>query len=292
MSFFNRLSGPNMPPAEAGLIAAVAMLTLDSDMIDVERRMISLLRDQFTPLGALDDAAFEAALEKAITVAGQRGGVGDLTTFVRGPLGAAIATTADRLALYAYLYALAMCDLNLDANESQFLQIVRAEWALPPRDVEQTEQRILTEFRALHQAIAAAVLGLMAVSADGAVQNDEVANVRQQRTLLEPIAALDETQYGLVFDLGLNIHDRFLLDEENRKAFLESILAQMLTDRNVRMHAFAYASAVATSDGDISDQEMQMLKDLMGALQITDQDGEGIFNQYMARVRTINGKPR
>jgi uncharacterized tellurite resistance protein B-like protein len=66
----------------------------------------------------------------------------------------------------------------------------------------------------------------------------------------------------------------------------------MLNTPDLRRAAFTYAAHIATADGNIAQAEIDMLKSLIQALQIPDADGEAVFNQYMARVKTINGKPR
>lgn len=295
MAFLNRLTSSPSPlstPQEAALGAAIALLTLDGDLIEVESRVVSLFRDQFPPLGDLDERAFQAAMEKAGRVITESGGVKDPKSFVATLIAPSITTPDQRLALYNYLYALAMADLNLDANESALLEAVKATFNLLSADVQSVEREVLAQFHSLHQSLAAIVLGLIVVSADGKPDITEIQNLNTGRVLLEPIGSLTDAQFDLVYALGLNIHDRFLLDVDNRKAFLTDILAQVLPDNTVRKQAFEFAAHVATSDGDIATPEMDVLKELLAAVNIGDADGEAIFNKYFARIKTIDGKPR
>jgi uncharacterized tellurite resistance protein B-like protein len=292
MAFFNRMTGPTSNANEAAMCAAIAVLTQDGDLIDIERRVISLFRDEFPPLGQLDEPDFVQVTDKAVGLVSAANVSADVAGFVRSHVAATVTDAKDRLALYRYCYSLAMADLNLDAGELAVLTALKAELALAAAQTGQAEQDSMKEFRALHQALASVILGLMVVAADGVAQDDEVTNVRSQRTLLATIGRLDDTQFDLVFDMALNVHDRFLLDLENRKAFLSHIVADLLSDRNVRLQAFEYAAAVATCDGDIAQSEIDVMKELLSILQISDAQGETIFNKYMAQVRTIDGQAR
>lgn len=292
MSFLNRLSSPSGTPHEAGLVTAVAALTLDGDLTDLERRIISLFRDQFPPLSAVDDAMFTSTLERAVAMVNQQNVASDIVGFVRGVVAPAITNPQDRLHAYRYVYALAMADLNLNDGEAALLAAMQANLGLVPTACTQAEQEVLNEFRVLHRALAATVLGLVVVTADGRVDDSELENVRQGRALLEPIGRLDDTQFGLVFDLSLNIHDRFLLDPTNRQAFVSNIVTNLLDTQQVRLQAFEYAASIATADGDMAQAEADTLKLILADMQISDAAGEAIFNRYMARIRTIDGKPR
>lgn len=291
MAFLDSLTGKTSSAQEAALACAVTVLTLDGDLVDVERRLIALFRDQFPPLSSVEESVFVRTLDKAIQMVSKTNVAGDIRGFVRTNIAPAIAAPADRLAAYRYVYALAMADLNLDEGETALLTAMQAELSLNPTDLRKAEQESMLEFHALHQALAAAVLGLIVVAADGNVQDDELANVKAARTLLEPIARLDDDQFGLVYDLSLNIHDRFLLDPDNRRAFLETVVAPML-DQNVRLQAFEYAASVATADGDIAQAEADVLKEVLATLGLNDAQGQPIFEKYMGRVRTIDGRPR
>lgn len=292
MAFLDSLARGATTPQKAALAAGVATLTFDGDLLDVERRIIGLFRDQFPPLSDLEESVFKQTLDEAIMLVDQQKPGSNIPGFVKTILASSITSPANRLALYRYIYALAMADLNLSGEESTLLTEVQSSMNLSPADCTKAEQDVLSEFHVLHQALASTVLGLILVTSDGAVDDQEVAAVKNSRVLLDTIGHLDDVQFDLVFDLSLNIHDRFLLDAANRKAFLENILAQMLTSHDLRLKAFEYAAAVATSDANLSSQEIETLKELLSAMQIKDADGEAIFNKYMARVRTIDGKPR
>ncbi len=114
---------------------------------------------------------------------------------------------------------------------------------------------------------------------------------KESRSLLAPVARLDESQFSLVYELGLSIYNRFLLDPDNREAFLYNIVAEKLDTRDLRVQGFHYAASIATADADLAQAEVNVMKDLLQALQIKDPVGEAIFNQYMGRVKTIDGHP-
>jgi hypothetical protein len=135
------------------------------------------------------------------------------------------------------------------------------------------------------------VLGLLVVTADGQVYEEELASLRESRNLLEPIARLDEVQFGLVYDLSMSIYNRFLQDPDNRLAFLYNIVMPMLDTRDMRIQAFHYTASIATADTDVAQAEVDFLKEVLKALKLNDAAGEAIFNQYMGRVKTIDGKP-
>jgi hypothetical protein len=116
--------------------------------------------------------------------------------------------------------------------------------------------------------------------------------VRQKVATGKPIERLADLQFSMVFDMAPNVHDRFLLDPENRAAFLQHIVANMLNTRQLALQAFEYASEVATVDADIFQAELDVLKGLLETLHIDDTEGQAIFERYMLRVKTIDGKPR
>lgn len=291
MAFLDSLTGRAPSPNEAALACAVTVLTLDGDLLDIERRIIALFRDQFPPLSSVDEAIFIQTLNRAIEAVSEKNVAADIPGFVRTVIAPAITAPADRLAAYRYVYSLAMADLNLDDGETALLSAMQSVLGLAPADCRRAEQEALAEFHVLHEALAATVLGLMVVSADGQVQDDELAHVREARNLLAPIGRLDDVQFELVFDLSLYIHDRFLLDPNNRRAFVEGVVAPML-DQEHRSGAFEYIAAIATADGDIAQAEVDVLKEVLTALGLQDAQGEAIFNRYMGRIRTIDGKPR
>jgi uncharacterized tellurite resistance protein B-like protein len=293
MAFLDKLSGgAASSPQEAALACAVTVLVLDGELSDLERRIISLFRDEFPPLSQVDEPVFVQILDRAVAMINDKKAAADVPGFVNATVAPAIAAYPDRLAAYRYVYALAMADLIVDDGETALLTALQSGLSLKPADCRQAEQDALAEFRVLHQALASAALGLMVVSADGNVAPEELEDLKAGRTVLETLGKLDDTQFGLVFDLSLNVHDRYLLDPQNRQGFLQNIVGNMLNTPDLRRQAFNYAAHIATSDGDIAQAEIDMLKTLIQTLQIPDADGEAVFNQYMARVKTINGKPR
>ncbi|PJF34700.1 MAG: hypothetical protein CUN49_14335 [Candidatus Thermofonsia Clade 1 bacterium] len=293
MSFIDKLVR-GLTLHEGALSCGVVTLSQDAEFSELERRLVSLFRDQFTPLSDLDESAFRNALERAerfvrennLTVSA------NVPAYVRTHLAPIITQPNHRAELYRYAYALAMADLTIDEGEEIVLTALLQTFSIADDVKKQAEQEVMQEFYTLHHAIAAAALGLIVVTADGRVEQDEVDHVRDARGLLEPIGRLDDLQFSLVFDMALNVHDRFLLDPENRAAFLQNIVANMLNTRQLALQAFEYASAVATVDADISQAELDVLKGLLETLHIDDTEGQAIFERYMLRVKTIDGKPR
>src|SRR3954471_24573199 len=84
MSFLdNIVSRKGAPPHEAVLTAAVALLTLSGDFTELERRIISLFRDQFPALSRLQEQAFAETVEKAIDLVHKQGAAQDIPRFVQ-----------------------------------------------------------------------------------------------------------------------------------------------------------------------------------------------------------------
>ncbi|GAB4545436.1 MAG: hypothetical protein OHK0023_03730 [Anaerolineae bacterium] len=289
MAFLNNL-GNRLSLTEAGLAAAIVTLRQDGDLTDLEKRIISIFRDQFSPLSSLDNTEYETNLQRAMSVANNV--AGNVTNFVNTSIAPSVTQPQHRTELYRYCYALSMADLIVDDGETAMLSALATGLSVPSDAAHQAENDVLIEFHGLHRALAATVIGLIVVTADGRVEQSELDNVRNARAVLEPIAHMDDLQFGLVFDLSLNIHDRFLLDPTNRSAFLTNLVSQLLNTHELGLQAFEYAASVATADGDISQAELGMLKSLLEGLHIQDSDGEEIFNRYFARVQTIDGKPR
>ncbi len=293
MSFLDRLvSGLTLH--EAALSCAVAIMSQDGELSPLEQRLVGLFRDQFSPLSDLDEAAFRAALERAIRFVIENDLINsaNIPNYVRTHLATVITQPNHRAELYRYAYALAMADLTVDADEQVVLNALLHTFELPPSVKQRAEEEVLREFYILHHAIAATALGLIVVTADGRVEQDELEHVREARGLLAPIGRMDDVQFALVYDMALMIHDRFLLDPDNRQAFLDNIVAEMLNTHELGLQAFEYAAAVATIDGDISQAELDVLRALLNVLKIEDADGEAIFSRYMTQVRTIDGRPR
>lgn len=291
-TFFSRSSATNLPPEDAGLTAAVFALSLTGDFTDLDRRCISLFRDQFFRLSPLDEPVFLEKLEAAVARVQTNNYAANLAGFVPAVLLPTLLTGDDRMGVYRYIYALAMTDLNLNDNENALLQSMRQSFGIEPAQFDNAEQAVLNEFITLFRAIAATALGLMIVTADGKADGHELENVRSARTLLEPLGKLDETQFNLVYDMSLTVHDRFLLDIAQRKDFVNNVLANLLSSREVRYQAFRYAASIATADGDIAQAELDMLKEVLASLGMRDEVGDQLFAEFMGRVRTIDGKPR
>jgi tellurite resistance protein len=291
MAFFSTLTSP-VSREVAALASAVTMMHIDNELTDLERRLIALFRDEFPPLSTLDEATFQASLTRAVEFFTQRNPLADLNAFVRDAIAPAIPNPAERAAVYRLAYGLAMADLYVDDAEATFLTALQTNLGLTPDVCNAQEQASLNEFKGLHRAQAATALGLMVVTADGQVQQDELDHVRSARSVLEPLARMDDTQFALIFDLGLLVHDRYLLDPDNRQGFVASIVNSLLDTPTLRVQAFEYAASVATADGDMATAEIEMLKLVLSSLGLSDAEGEGVFNRYMSRVVTIDGQPR
>ncbi|MFQ3535517.1 MAG: hypothetical protein SNJ58_06535 [Aggregatilineales bacterium] len=294
MSFLRQFAATGLTPIEGALSCAVAVLSQDGELSDLERRLIGLFRDQFSPLSDLDEATFRAALQRGERFVAENAltNSANIPAYVRTHLAPLITQPNHRAELYRYAFALAMADLTVDEGEQVVLNALLHTFEIAPSVKQAVDDEVLREFYVLHHAIAATALGLIVVTADGHVKQDELDHVREARSLLAPIGRMDDMQFGLVYDMALNIHDRFLLDPDNRQAFLENIVATMLNTHELALQAFEYAAAVATADSDISQAEVDVLKALLDALNIHDADGDAIFMRYMTRVSTIDGKPR
>lgn len=282
---------PTLTPPEVGLTAAVVALGFSGAFSDLDRRCISLMRDQFPPLSDLDDTTFDRFVEEAANRVRSGNYGSDIPSLVSGTVLPVLPNTSDRIGLYKYIYTLAMSDLNINDQEGALLQALRQQGQIDPASFDAAEGDVANEYGMLFRALSAAALGLMVVTADGKVQPGELEDIKESRNMLDPIARLDDIQFDLVYDLGLNIHDRYLLDLNNRSDFLANVIGALLQDQNIRMQAFQYAAHVATADSDISQAEVDMLKQLLGALSIDPVTGEQILNGFMSRVKTIDGKP-
>lgn len=291
MAFLDKLTNKTLPPTDAGLTCAALTLLLSGDWTDVDRQLLSLFRDQFPPLSFLDDPIFDAALDAAVQRVQAQNYGADVPGFVRTVVVPAITASPERVGLYSYVYALAMADLNINQPEGALLSELRSAFALDQLTYGGAETAVNNEFSTLHRGLAAIAVGLIVVTADGVIHDEELAEIRKARPLLDPIGKLDDTQFEMVYNLGMLIHDRYLLDVDNRRDFLHNIVTQELTEPPVRLQAFHYAASITTSDGDVAQAEVDTLKEMLKALQIPDDTAEGIFNQYMARVKTIDGKP-
>ena len=291
MSFLDNIVNRKVTPEEAAACVGIATLTLSGDFTELERRLISIFRDELPLLSNLDDTAFDAAVDKAIDLVQNQGIAQDINQFVTQYIMPSITSADDRSAAYRYAYALAMANLNVDPGEQSLLDAMKAQFGLDQSAYTRAEHEVLTEFGPLHKALSAIVLGFIVVSADEQVLDEELQAIRDGRTLLEPIARLDDNQFQLIYDLGISVYNRYLQDADNRAAFLYNVVVQQLNTRDLRVQAFHYAADVATADGDLARAEVDVLKDILHALQLSDAAGESIFNQYMSRVKTIDGNP-
>jgi len=291
MSFLDNIVNRKVTPNEAAVTGAVAILTLSGDFTELERRLISIFRDEFPALTDVEDESFKQLVEKGIDLVHHQGVAADVNKFVQEYMLPSLGSTDERIAAYRYVYALAMANLNLDEGETTLLDAMKAQFGLDTDTLAKAEADVTTEFEPLHRALAAVVLGFIVVTADGVVQDSELEDLQAARSILEPIARLDDTQFQLVYDLALSIYNRFLIDPDNRLAFLYNIVAPKLNTRDLRVQGFHYAASVAVADGDLAKSEADLLKEILKALQISDEAGQAIFNQYMTKVKTIDGKP-
>ncbi|MHB8626958.1 MAG: tellurite resistance TerB family protein [Aggregatilineales bacterium] len=287
----NLANNPPLSSSEAAVAAGAALFTLSGAFGDLERRLLSVFRDEFPALSRATDAAFDQFVARATTLVSTPDTVTPPRQFVQKLLSPAILTPADRLALYRYVYALAMTDLNVDNNEQTLLDAVKAEWSLAPADCKSAEDEVTGTYAPTFRSLAALALGLIVVAADGVVKQEELDDLKSDRTVLAPIARLDDTQFSLIFDIGQSIYSRFLTDANNRRIFLYYMIVPRLDTPDLRTQAFRYAASVCTSDGDVAQSEVDTLKDILTALQMADDAGESIFNEYMTRVKTIDGQP-
>lgn len=293
MTFWNRMSGgtPAATVTEAGLACAVAALTYSGPFTELETRLLSIFRDLFPPLSPLSETDFQTTMTRAIDIVQKQGAAQNISQFVSQYAVPAITNPADRLGAYKYAYAMAMVNLNVDSGEEAFLTSMKAGLGIDPTAAQASEKAVLTEFATMHRALASVILGLMVVAADGQIQQVELENMKNNRRLLDAVSKLDDTQFDLVYDMGVSVYNRFLMDASNRRIFLYNVIVPRLETRDLRTQAFHYAASIATSDGDISRAEVDTMKDILTALGMSDQAGEAIFGQYMANVKTIDGQP-
>ncbi len=290
MTFLDRLTSP-ASPHEAAIASGIAVLSLSGPFTDLERRLVSIFRDEFPLLSKLSDPVFTQITDRALDLVQRQAAATNPHQFVQSYVAPAITTPADRAALYRYTYALAMANLNVDSGEQTILDALKTDLALDPVAVQSAESEAMASFVALHRAVAAISLGFIVVAADGIVKQEELDDLKASRKLIEPIARMDDTQFTLVYDLGTSIYNRFLTDLNNRRVFLYHLIVPRLETPEVRIQAFHYAASICTSDGDVARAEIDTLKDVLTALQIDDATGEKIFGDYMARVKTIDGQP-
>src|SRR5476651_1372987 len=107
MSFLDNIVNRKVTPPEAAVTVAVATLTASGQFTELERRIISIFRDQFPALSDLDDDAFKQIVEKAIDLVQNQGVSRDAETFVQEYLVPSLTSNEERAAAYRYAYALA-----------------------------------------------------------------------------------------------------------------------------------------------------------------------------------------
>jgi len=202
MTFLDKLANPPLSQPEAALTGAIALFTLSGAFGDLEKRLISTLRDEFPALSKINEAAYNQFLARAATVVNSPGTLSDLRQFVQQKLVPAIPLPADRLALYRFIYALAMSNINIDSGEQSLLDALKADFALGEANCKAVETAITNAYAPLHRALAALALGWIVVAADGIVRPEELTSLKADRQLLDPIARMDDTQFLLIYDIG------------------------------------------------------------------------------------------
>ena len=291
MSFVQNILNRKVSPQEAAISAAVAMLVLGGEFSDLERTIISLFRDQFPALSKMQDDAFGQAIDRSVDLVQNQGQFTDLHSFVNDYLLPALPLPADRQAVYRLSYTVALSNLSVDDTERGLLEEMRTAFGIDKISAKTIESEVEKEFDPMYKAIASIALGLMVVTADGEVKDEEIEDIQTQRTIMQPLKDLDDVQFKNMYDLALSLYNRFLTDDDNRRAFLYNIITQVLTSRDLRTQAFHYAASICTSDGDVAQSEVDTLKDVLTAFEMKDETGEAIFNQYMDRVQSIDGRP-
>ena len=264
MTFLDKLANPPLSQPEAALTGAVALFTLSGAFGDLEKQLISTLRDEFPPLSKVNEAAYNQFIGRAVTVVNTPGTLTDIHQFVQQRLVLAIELPADRLALYRFIYALAMSNINIDSGEQSLLDAIKAEFVFSEANCKAVETAVTNTYAPLHRALAALALGWIVVAADGVVKPEELSSLKADRKLLDPIARMDDTQFLLIYEIGQSLYTRFLNEANNRRIFLYYIIVPRLDTIDLRTQAFRYAASVATSDGDIAKSEIDMFEGYSG----------------------------
>ena len=117
-NFFSRSSSTSLTPEAAGLTAGVLALALTGDFSDLDKRCISLFRDQFFRLSPLDEDVFQRTMDQALIGVNTGNYTANVPGFVASILTPALPTPEDRIGVYRYVYALAMSDLNINDGEN------------------------------------------------------------------------------------------------------------------------------------------------------------------------------
>src|SRR5579859_148343 len=130
MSFLDNIVNRKVTPNEAVVTGAVAILTLSGDFTELERRLISIFRDEFPALTDVEDESFKQLVEKGIDLVHHQGVAADVNKFVQEYMLPSLGSTDERIAAYRYVYALAMANLNLDEGETTLLDAMKAQFGL------------------------------------------------------------------------------------------------------------------------------------------------------------------
>jgi tellurite resistance protein len=289
MGFVENVLNRKVSPQEAAISAGVYLLMLGGDFSDFERQALSLMRDVYPPLSKLRNDVFIQAIERALHMLYSGELPYNAEILVRDYLVPALPCMEDKQGVYSFVYALGKANLNVDDQERDFLEVVGQGFSLNRRMTQTIETAIDTEFDSMYKAIAVIAVGLVVVTADGKVKDDELLDMQKNRGLVPALANLDDTQFEQLFNLTVSMYNRFLSEEANRRAFLYNVLPRVLSRRDLRLQVFHYAASICTSDGDVATSEVTTLQDILVALDLHDDLGASIFNQYMSRVKTIDG---
>jgi len=291
VGFVQNILSRKVSPQEAAIASAVVLLMLGGEFSDLERTVLSLLRDQYPPLSRMRNEVFMQAIDTVLEMIRREGICADIHHFVYDYLLPALPNPQDRLGVYRLTYAVAMSNLNVDDLERAFLEEVRFGLKIDRKTAQTIEASVDADLEALYKAVATITVGLMVVTADGQVQDAEIATLHTDRGLAQTLAPLDDVQFSHMYDLALSLYNRFLTDEIDRRAFLYNAVPRLLDTRELRLQAFRYGASICTSDGDVATAEVNVLKDILTAFDIKDDEGEAIFNTYMDRVKSIDGRP-
>jgi tellurite resistance protein len=291
MGFVQNILNRKVSPQEAAISSGVAMLVLGGEFSDLERTILSLFRDQFPALSKMAEDAFDQAIDRSVDMIQTQRQFPDLNTFIAQYLVPALPVPADRQGVYRLTYAVAQSNLAVDEEERGFLETMRNAFGVDRVTAKSIESSVDQEFDPLNKAVASIALGLMVVTADGEVQDEEIADIQNERKVIASLASLDDIQFKQMYDLSLSLYNRYLTDDDNRRAFLYNVITRVLGNRDLRTQAFHYAASICTADGDVAQAEVDCLKDILTAFEMKDDVGEAIFNQYMDRVTSIDGRP-
>src|SRR5579859_4350377 len=98
MSFLDNIVNRKVTPNEAVVTCAVATLTLSGDFTQLERRLISIFRDEFPALSDVEDDSFKQLVEKGIDLVHHQGVAQDVNTFVQEYMAPSLSSMDERVA--------------------------------------------------------------------------------------------------------------------------------------------------------------------------------------------------